>query len=383
VKKQLLSILVKYGIGLGLLAWVIWRYWGPKYEFRPEHATVLLASPTATFPGTLPWSALYLSTQEEWSAPANPGLSGALQKPIRWLPLLLTGVIGLISVLITFYRWYLLVHAQELPFTPGSAMRLGLIGFYFNTFLPGAIGGDVIKATFIAREQSRRTVAVATVVIDRILGLCGLIWVVTFVGAFCWGLGMLSGPAISARGRLAMETILAGAGVLTAGSVVFWLLLGILSGPHVERWAVRLAGIPRIGHSLGELWRAVWMYRQKSRHVALGLVLAMVGHLGFVLSYYFAAQILNGPEQVPNLATQFLIAPLGMTIQAGFPAPGGVGGGEYAFGALYYFFGFSFGTGVLCSISQRAVVQWLLSLLGYLVYLRMKPSLVRQLAPEA
>ena len=53
-------------------------------------------------------------------------------------------------------------------------MRLGMIGIFWNTFLPGAVGGDIIKATFLAREQSRRTVAVATVIMDRALALWAL-----------------------------------------------------------------------------------------------------------------------------------------------------------------------------------------------------------------
>ena len=40
------------------------------------------------------------------------------------------------SILLTFTRWFLLVQAQELPFTLMNAIRLGTIGYYFNTFLP-------------------------------------------------------------------------------------------------------------------------------------------------------------------------------------------------------------------------------------------------------
>ena len=57
-------------------------------------------------------------------------------------------------------------------------MRIGLIGFFYNSVLPGSVGGDIIKAAAIAREQSRRTIAVATVIMDRVIALWGLVWFV-------------------------------------------------------------------------------------------------------------------------------------------------------------------------------------------------------------
>ena len=80
----------------------------------------------------------------------------------------------------------MLVRAVGLPFSRYDAVRLGLVGFYFNTFLPGAIGGDVVKAVEIARENSCRALAVATVLIDRIIGLWSLIWFVAIVGSAFW-----------------------------------------------------------------------------------------------------------------------------------------------------------------------------------------------------
>src|SRR5436305_1095737 len=92
----------------------------------------------------------------------------------------------LVGVLLTFYRWYVLVRAQNLQFTVMESLRLGLIGFYLSTFLPGSVGGDIIKAAFIARDQRRRTVAVATVIADRIIGLAALFWLVALIGGVTW-----------------------------------------------------------------------------------------------------------------------------------------------------------------------------------------------------
>ena len=121
--KALAKTLLKYTIGLGLLAWVIANNWQ--------------------------------------SSDAGPGLREALARPIRFLSFAVAGLFIGLSALVTFVRWYLLVRAQELPFTLVGALRLGAVGYFFNTFLPGSVGGDLVKALGLARAQSRRTVAVA------------------------------------------------------------------------------------------------------------------------------------------------------------------------------------------------------------------------------
>ena len=55
-----------------------------------------------------------------------------------------------------------------------DAVRLGFIGNIFNLVIPGAVGGDVIKAAFLCRMQpDKKPQAVASMVLDRILGLLG------------------------------------------------------------------------------------------------------------------------------------------------------------------------------------------------------------------
>jgi uncharacterized protein (TIRG00374 family) len=341
VKKQLFWILCKYGLGLGLLGYVVWKNW----SYHPDG-----------------------------DSSKTLGLVTALDKPIHFLPLIIGLVLCSASVLLTFVRWFILVRAQGLPFTLPNAIRLGLIGTYLNTFLPGSVGGDIIKATYIAREQNRRTVAVATVLIDRGIGLTGLFWLVAVVGSSFWAGGYLEQMVSDPAAAQTLEFIVSVALGLMAASLAFWILLGFLPQRRADKFAWRLGRIPKIGHSLAEFWRAVWMYRCRGKSVAIAILLAMIGHVGFVLTFYCAALTLNRPDEVPSLQTHFLLVPVGMSIQAGFPAPGGVGGGEVAFGELYKRVNYPFDRAVLASLTKR-VMDWILAFTGYLVYLRMRPAL--------
>jgi glycosyltransferase 2 family protein len=358
-KKQFVVNLLKYFLGIALLAWVVWRYW---------------ESPDAHLGDAIQATAGLPTHVAAWPEGHNPGLGDALGKPIHWQPLLAATAVYLLGILLTFYRWYVLVRAQDLPFTVLASVRLGLIGFFLSTFMPGSVGGDIIKAAFIAREQSRRTVAVATVLVDRAVGLCGLVWLVALIGGVAWFTGVLQqlakpGPAVAA-----LQTIVTAAIAITFGSFATWFAAGFVSDATAERLGKTIERLPKIGHPLAELWRALHLYRRREGSIAIALLLSMAGHVGFVLAFYFSALTLSPPEKIPTLGANFLIVPVGMMITAGFPAPGGVGGGEFAFGALYHMLGFQPAEGVLASLVQR-VITWILGLIGYLVYLRMKPAL--------
>jgi uncharacterized protein (TIRG00374 family) len=295
-------------------------------------------------------------------------------QPVHWHYLLLAGVLLLGSLLLTFLRWYFLVRAQDLPFRLHDALRLGFVGYFFNTFMPGSVGGDIIKAAFLAREQNRRTVAVATVIMDRAIALWGLVLFVAMLGGVFWATGML-GEGVGAQSS---KFIIKSAGIIGVVSVAVWLLLGLLPQHRAERFATRLEGVPKAGGSLAELWRAVWMYRCRQSSVLVCMLISFVGFVGFVLTFYFSALTLWDPsdaaQKIPTAAQHFLIVPIGLVINALPLFPGGAGIGELGFGALYGWLGAAVASGVLASLVQR-VLTWVLGLFSYLVYLRMKRQL--------
>jgi uncharacterized membrane protein YbhN (UPF0104 family) len=300
-------------------------------------------------------------------------------EPIHTGYLLIAFIIAVASTMLTFVRWYVLVRAVELPFRMLDAFRLGFIGLFFNTFMPGSVGGDVIKAAVLAREQNRRTVAVATVIMDRAIALWALIWFVALLGAVFWLSGLLVG-----QGAKPCRTIVTIAWVVVGLSMLVWTLLGLLPSWRAERFAGRLERLPKVGGTAAELWRAGWMYRCRPRAVFGVLALSWIGHVGFVFLFYCAALTLWQPdsgEQIPTLTQHFLIVPIGLVIQAAPFFPGGAGIGELGFGLLYQWLGCSEASGVLGSLVQR-VINWTLGLLGYLTYLRMRATLQSALNRE-
>jgi uncharacterized protein (TIRG00374 family) len=331
VKRSILRTVGKYAFGFGLLAVVMWWYWAP----------------TAKSPGL----GVILSHPEQW----------------RWEPLALAIGLCTAAMLLSFVRWYFLVRALDLPFTMTNAIRLGLIGYFWNTCFPGSVGGDVVKAYYISREQKRRVIAVASVLIDRAVGLWALIWFVALLGSGLW---LAGDPVFEEKQRL--QTIVYSALGLVAFTSFLWMVLSVLPERRCEKFAWRLSRIPKLGGAAAEFWRAIWMYRDRQRSILLALVLALIGHVGWVLTFYFAVQVplpAHQMQAMPSMTEHFLIVPIAMTGEAMIPLPGGVGGGEMAYAFVYDNFVNRPGELAVAGSLFRRAINYLIAFVGYLVYL--------------
>jgi uncharacterized protein (TIRG00374 family) len=431
VSKRLFWDIFKYLLAGGLLAYVIWSNWG---EARPIASKIVVdpcekpsneadspaltgkvtdyaAGRSITVEGSdgqsiefglikSRWALLKLSFVKteahiEWPGDpgtVQPGTSVAVwQDPARGLAyvwqrhvvegepihagfLALALLVGSLAIVLTFLRWYILVRAQDLPFTVPDALRLGFIGFFFNAVMPGSVGGDIIKAAFLAREKKdRKTIAVSTVIMDRAIALWALVWFVAISGTIFWACGLLQGPGADPS-RLIVKV----AGIIVAVSFTGWMILGLLPAHRAERFAARLSRIPRAGHSFAEFWRAVWMYRCQQACVATTMVMSWVGQVGFVLFFYCCVRVLWDPndsaQRIPSLVQHFLLVPIGLVIQAMPLFPGGAGIGELGFGVLYRWLGASVASGVLGSLVMR-IINWSLGIVGYFVYRRLRLAL--------
>src|SRR4029077_14604883 len=92
-----------------------------------------------------------------------------------------------------YARWYVVVRTQGLRLRLRDALKIGFIANAVDAIVPGQVGGDVVKATFLCRKQSSRTQAIASVMIDRVLGVLGLFLLASLMGALNWS---ASGPSV-------------------------------------------------------------------------------------------------------------------------------------------------------------------------------------------
>lgn len=81
----------------------------------------------------------------------------------------------LVMVLLSGWRWRLLLEAQHVEVPFGRLVNSYLVATFFNNFLPSNIGGDVVRIRDTSGPAGSKTLATTIVLMDRGLGLLGLL----------------------------------------------------------------------------------------------------------------------------------------------------------------------------------------------------------------
>ncbi|SPQ00570.1 putative Membrane protein [Candidatus Sulfobium mesophilum] len=95
----------------------------------------------------------------------------AMLRKMGLLPLLLASSLYVSSICGAAFRWKLLLPEK---FTFRGLFSLYMIGSFFSTFLPGVIGGDVVKAYYLNKDAKKLSLTLASVFMDRYLGYVSL-----------------------------------------------------------------------------------------------------------------------------------------------------------------------------------------------------------------
>ena len=282
-----------------------------------------------------------------WHAAGSDSLSQLRDHPPSAPRLALAWVVVLVGNFIAFLRWRCVVHAAGVPLKISEAVRLGAIGFACNFVTLGSVGGDVVKATLLAKPRpGRRTAAITTVVVDRALGLAGFL---TYAGVAVLLLGTATGEATPLR--LLSRSVLAVAAIAVGGLSLFFA-----PGRPLERIASSLRETPVIGAIAGHVADLAAAYRDgwRSLLAAQGLGLLMNGV--FILSFYIAATSL--PQTVPSLADHFFVVPLALCSGALPISPNGLGTIEATTEFLYRSVdpATAIGVGTLAALAHRVAM---------------------------
>src|SRR5437773_666813 len=73
-------------------------------------------------------------------------------------------------------RWQILLRVQKIRLNVPRLIGLFVIGMFYNQFLPGGTGGDIIKSYLLLKETAHHKAgALLAVVFDRLIGLVALV----------------------------------------------------------------------------------------------------------------------------------------------------------------------------------------------------------------
>jgi uncharacterized protein (TIRG00374 family) len=214
--------------------------------------------------------------------------------------------------------------SQGIILTSLRTTELVLIGTFFNYFMPGGVGGDVVKGFYIAREfPGSKTKVIISVLMDRIVGLFSMILLAMAIMIWRW-------EVIESSNELKM--IFFFLCIILAAFLIFW---SIVFSDRLEKTNIvqKLISIMPGRNPALKILQSLFGYRKSHKSFFIALGLSLMAQILSVFFFYLAGQGL-GFSEVP-FSTYLFVIPIGFMVQAVPLAPAGIGIGQAAFLFLF------------------------------------------------
>ncbi len=230
-----------------------------------------------------------------------------------------------LNLLVNNMRWTAMLKMKGFGFTNRHTFPLTLIGTFFNYAMPGGLGGDVVKGYYLLkRSTDSRTLAATTVLMDRLIGMYGMVLISVAGMAAEWS-------AVQAHSELRVLALLVAG--LFLGMTAFFATsfsVSIYNHPLLKLVFAKLPG----GAFLNKLYEAVHSYRQQPAGLIYYLFLGLLSQLLIILFVWYFAWI-SGVQELAFSIYLFAV-PLALISTVLPVTPGGIGVGQ---AAAYYLFG--------------------------------------------
>ncbi len=230
---------------------------------------------------------------------------------------------GLVEI-VAGLRWEALLRVQGICLSRARLLVLLLIGLFFNFFIPGGTGGDVVKIFYLIKEApGKGAAAVLSVLVDRIFGLFALI--LLGAGFIAWRWPWLTATSDTA-GCVWSTLIIMGVSVFV---IVFSYVITSLGLIH--KLPRRFPGRDR----LAELALAYNHYGRAWRASLQAIATSFISHLGYYFTFYCAARAyISAPSPRPTFGQLCAVMPIISTITSLPITVGGIGVREGLFQVL-------------------------------------------------
>jgi len=217
--------------------------------------------------------------------------------------------------LVAGWRWQILLRVQGIELSWFRVFSLLVIGVFFNFFIPGGTGGDVIKIFYLLKETpGKRTVALLSVLVDRLIGLIALTVLAAVLIAADWQ-WLMSSPQVSKYVWPAL--IILGASFMGLhGSYI------MTSRGWIHRLPARMPGRDK----LAELALAYNLYGRAWQPTLAAFALSFIAHFAYFAVFYCTGQALRHDGiRMPTFGELCAIMPIVNTLSAMPISLGGLG----------------------------------------------------------
>jgi glycosyltransferase 2 family protein len=274
--------------------------------------------------------------------------------------ILLVGFLVVRSIVVSAWKWQLLLRARMMPVALWTLVRFYWIGIFFNNVMPTSVGGDVARLA-LARHIGGLAAVAASMLVERATGFLVLLVVCLFV--------LLLPGAAGVYGRELQG------GVVTLLLVAIGLLTLLLwRGVHTVRLVEDLTGgrggpFSSILQQLEKLTRKLAEYGQDAPTMLTICAVSIVFNGVLVVSHYAVIKAVHADLSIWVVAR---IAPLVVLASALPVSINGLGITESAFVLLYAQVGLAPEVALAAAVLRRLVVVSM-SLVGAVLWLLHHP----------
>lgn len=90
------------------------------------------------------------------------------------IQLALAGLLAIIAVILSAYKWQLLLAARGWKLSITALTKIYFVGLFMNNFLPSSIGGDAMRIYQVGKKINNTSESAASVILERVLATLGL-----------------------------------------------------------------------------------------------------------------------------------------------------------------------------------------------------------------
>lgn len=224
------------------------------------------------------------------------------------------------SLFVITIRLNAILRVQSVHISLPWLFYLGLVGQFFNVFLPSSVGGDLAKAYYAFKHSGKKIESFTSVLLDRLLG---------FFAMNCYAVAALAwyGRELNHPGVRRALWIMVGLGLF---AVLFFL-----SKRVARRFKVlgRLLPSERLRSRLSDVYHAIHQYRGHPLVLAWTLAVSFFAQAMFISLNYLLGRAIG--LTVP-LGLYFLLIPIVAAVSMA-PSISGLGVREAAFVYLFSF----------------------------------------------
>lgn len=280
---------------------------------------------------------------------------------INYLYFFMALIITTANVVIGAYRWKVILKVGEMDLQFKDILSLYFVGFFFNTFVPGNIGGDILRGYDLRRLSGKTKESFISVLMDRVIALFSLV-LICLVSCF------FSEQLIPNKGIL---LFILGFFCISSLALIFFFNSNIM---RKFGFILKIFNHGNMDGKVKEAYYHILDYKGEKEVIVKVFLISIFSHVVLILSIYILSLSISSTV---NLKYFFLFVPI-ITFLSMIPITvSGLGVREGGFAYFFTIVGMSKESALIISL-LFFILLMLNGLFGGMIYVfrNLRPSMI-------